>query len=206
MGKVGRIAAIGGGVAALAAAGIALVTYRERQTEQPAYSLVKADGAFEVRDYPALIVAETVSPGGRTSALRTGFRTLADYIFAKRRGPGDAARADEKIAMTAPVLSDRTDRGQWRTRFVMPAKYADADLPIPDGGVKTDRVPARRMAAIRFSGSTSDEALADHERRLRVWLAQNGFTPDGPAEHAYYNSPFVPAPLRHNEVLVPIAR
>ena len=205
MAKLGKLAAIAGGVAALAAGGVAVVTYRERKTEQPDYAIVEADGAIEVRDYPDLLVAETVAPGDRLSALNTGFKRLADYIFAKRRGPGDDARPDEKIAMTAPVLSDRTERGQWRTRFVMPLGRG-VDLPTPDGGVRTTQLPARRMAAIRFAGSAGDGSLADHERRLRVWLAQHGFSPDGPAEHAYYNSPFVPPPLRHNEVLVPVAR
>jgi len=206
MAKLGRIAAIAGGVAALAAGGAAVVTYRERKTEKPDYAIVEADGDIEVRDYPDLLVAETVAPGDRLSALNDGFGRLADYIFAKRRGPGGSARPDEKIAMTAPVLSDRTERGQWRTRFIMPAGRAADDLPTPDAGVHTAALPARRMAAIRFAGSAGDESLADHERRLRVWLAQHGFSPDGPAEHAYYNSPFVLPPLRHNEVLVPVAR
>lgn len=202
MARLGRLAAIGGGLAALAGAGIALMAYRERKAEQPDYTLVDSDDAIEVRDYPALLAAATVAPGDRLNALNAGFKRLADYFAGKHRASdaGDAA-----IAMTAPVLSDRTERGQWRTRFVMPAQYAAAAAPTPDDGVTVDPLPARRMAAIRFAGSAGDEALAEHERKLRVWLAQNGHTPAGPAEHAYYNSPFVPPPLRHNEVWVPVA-
>jgi hypothetical protein len=203
MARLGRLAAIGGGIAALAAAGVALATYRERKAEKPDHSLVEADDAIEVRDYPALLVAETVAPGDRLNALNAGFERLADYVAGHRRGPGDGGEA---IGMTAPVLSDRTERGQWRTRFIMPAHYDAESLPVPDGGVHVAHLPARRMAAIRFTGSAGDEALADHERVLRVWLAQHGYSADGPAEHAYYNSPFVPPPLRHNEVLVPVAR
>lgn len=107
--------------------------------------------------------------------------------------------------MTAPVLADRTERGQWRTRFVMPATYTLDSLPEPDSGVHTAAIPARRLAAIRFSGTAGDEALADHERQLRAWLAQHGYKVDGPAEYAFYNSPFVAPPLRHNEVLVAVA-
>lgn len=202
MAKLGRLAAIGGGFAALAGAGVALMAYRERKAEQPDYTLVDADDAIEVRDYPALLVAETIVPGDRLNALNDGFRQLADYFAGKRRGP-DAD--EETIAMTAPVLSDRTGRGQWRTRFVVPARYDATTLPMPGEGMRAEQVPPRRLAAIRFSGSAGDEALADQERRLRVWLAEQGYTPNGPAEHAYYNSPFVPPPLRHNEVLVPIA-
>lgn len=202
MAKLGRLAAIGGGFAALAGAGVALMAYRERKAEQPDYTLIDADDAIEVRDYPALLVAEAIVPGDRLNALNAGFERLADNFAGKHRGPD----ADgETIAMTAPVLSDRTGRGQWRTRFVVPACYDAATLPMPGEGVRTEQVPARRLASIRFSGSAGDEALVDHERRLRIWLAAQGYTPNGPAEHAYYNSPFVPPPLRHNEVLVPIA-
>lgn len=204
MARLGRIAAIGGGLAALAGATTALLAYREKAVEKPKYTPVETDDAIEVRDYPALIVAETVMPGDRLTALNEGFKRLTDYVFGTSRGTGDGAR--QKIAMTAPVLSDRDARGHWRTRFVMPARYTLDALPQPDDDVALTALPARRMAAIRFSGSGGDEALADHERTLRVWLAQHGYIADGAAEHAFYNSPFVAPPLRHNEVLVPLAR
>ena len=202
MARIGRIAAIGGGLIAVATAATALLAYREKSVEQPVYRRIDGEDDIEVRDYPELLIAETTDAGDRLSALNAGFQRLADYIFAKRRGPGGDAT---KIAMTAPVLSDRTERGAWRTRFVMPAKFRLKTLPAPDGGVRTATLPARRIAAMRFSGSAGDEALADHERRLRIWLAQRGYSPAGPVEYAFYNSPFVPPPLRHNEVLVPIA-
>jgi hypothetical protein len=204
MAKLGRIAAIGGGLVALAGAGAALIAYRERKAEHPDYAVIDSDDAIEVRDYPALLVAETVAPGDRLSALNAGFDRLSDYIAGRHRGPHDP-QAEEKIAMTAPVLADRNERGQWRTRFIMPAAYGLDTLPTPDGGVHLAELPARRMAAIRFPGSAGDEALADHERTLRLWLAEHGHPAAGPAEHAYYNSPFVLPPLRHNEVLVPVA-
>ena len=87
----------------------------------------------------------------------------------------------------------------------MPVRYTLESLPEPAAGVAITTIPARRLAAIRFSGTAGDEALADHERQLRVWLAQHGYKADGPAEYAFYNSPFVAPPLRHNEVLVPVA-
>jgi len=202
MAKLGRIAAIGGGLVAFAGATAALLAYREKSVEKPAYATVEAEGAIEVRDYPALVVVETVIPGDRLSALNQGFEALSDYIFARRRGSNANV---EKIAMTAPVLADRTERGQWRTRFVMPARYTLQALPEPAAGVQTTTIPARRLGAIRFSGTAGDEAIADHERQLRVWLAEHGHEASGPAEYAYYNSPFVAPPLRHNEVLVPVS-
>ncbi|MBR0551909.1 SOUL family heme-binding protein [Stakelama marina] len=190
-------ALLGAGVAAVAGIGGYLVA-RERSVEQPSYRTRDKDKAIEIRDYPELLVAETTVTGAREQSLRQGFRRLASYIFAKDRD-GD------KIAMTAPVLSDNHDDSRrWRTRFIMPAKLRRGSVPPTDADVQFERIPARRVAAIRFNGKPTDELLRDKERELRSWLAMKGYIPVGPVEHAYYNSPMVPARLRRNEVLLPL--
>ena len=187
---------IGGGVAGAAVAGAA--EWWLTRTETPDYSLVLKDGAIEVRAYGALPIAEAVHDGDRDAALGKGFRALADYIFAKSRG-------GEKIAMTAPVIADRAGE-KWRTRFVLPAQYRDLEPPEPAGDeVRTATLPARRVAAIRFSGRADDALLDAREAALRNWLGTYGLKPTGPAEYAFYNAPFVPGPLRRNEVLLPVA-
>ncbi len=49
--------------------------------EQPAYSVVRSFGEVEIRDYPAMIVAEVEVFGERKQAINSGFRLIADYIF-----------------------------------------------------------------------------------------------------------------------------
>ena len=66
-------------------------------TEEPAFTLVVDEDAFQVRQYPPLVVAETRVAGDRKQASSDGFRILAGYIFG-----GNTPR--EKIAMTAPVM------------------------------------------------------------------------------------------------------
>ncbi|WP_033923209.1 SOUL family heme-binding protein [Sphingomonas sp. 37zxx] len=186
---------IGGGlVLAAAIGGLALLRNRP---ETPDYTLVQRDGAIEVRDYPALLVATTVKPGLRERALNKGFQTLADYIFAQ-------SRTGEKIAMTAPVLSDNGGSGGWRTRFVMPSRYGRADLPMPANDVTLETLPSRRIAAIRFNGAPDDAMLAKHEADLRAWIDDNAHKVAGPPEYGFYDAPFVPGPLRRNEVLIPL--
>ncbi len=197
-----RIAAIGGGLIALTGAATALLKLREKSVEQPDYISVETDGAIEVRDYPSMLVVETMTSGERDHALGEGFRRLAAFIFAKKRGEG---ASDEPIAMTAPVLQDRSG-GRWRTRFVMPAKVTSGTLPTPAAGVGSDTLAPRRVAAIRFGGVAGDEALRTRERMLREWLVDNGYVPAGAAEYAFYNSPMIAPPLRRNEVLIPIKR
>ncbi|WP_404372390.1 SOUL family heme-binding protein [Sphingomonas sp. MMS24-J45] len=194
-------------VAGTAVAGAAAFIVQEKRIEQPPYTVERKDGAIEIRRYPELLVAETETSGPRQAALGSGFSRLADYIFAKNcGGEGIAMTApvlserDAKIAMTAPVTSERSG-DQWRTRFVMPAQYTRETLPPPGPGVTISTVPARRVAVYRFSGVATDAALAKAEAALRAWLTQEKLD-GGAVSYAFYNSPFMPAPLRRNEVMI----
>lgn len=182
----------------------------ERNTEQPEYKLILRDGRFEVRQYPDLLIAETFTTGPREQALNQGFRRLADYIFAKCRGgekismTAPVIEDREKIPMTAPVLQDGAGNNVWRTAFIMPSRYTRATLPQPPENVSISETQPRRLAAIRFSGSADDDAIAERESELRRWMASRHLQSSSSAEYAFYNSPFIPAFLRRNEILVPV--
>ena len=202
------------GAAAVGAAligGAALYVLKGRQAEEPDYRVLVTDGDYQLRDYPAMTVAETLVEGGRKASLSAGFRILADYIFAK-------SRSGEKIAMTVPVMQDGGDpmasdpplfddelEGAWRTRFVMPAGRSTDDLPQAPDGVELFELPARKVAVVSFSGFANDKLLAAQEDRLRGWLARRGEMSEAEPEYAFYNSPMVPGPLRRNEVWLPLS-
>ena len=198
---------VGLGTVSLAAA-LGYFLY-ERSTEQPDYWLILKDGPFEIRQYPSMLVAETIAPGSRDEALNRGFRKLADYIFAKsRRGEKISMTAPllqgrERISMTAPVLQDQAEVG-WRTRFIMPARYNRATLPSPPEGVNIDETPARCLVAVRFGGRANDAAIAIRESELRRWMSGRDLEASGSAEYAFYNSPVIPPFLRRNEILIPL--
>lgn len=193
MGKARWIAAAAAGTAAVAAAAYYL---NERNCEKPDCDLLIEEGRFALRSYPAMMVAETVQQGQRETAVGNGFRVLADYIFARSR-PG------KKIPMVSPVFCGRAVEG-WRTRFVMPAKLSLADLPEPAAGVALAEQGARKMASLRFPGG-GDATLAESEATLREWMAANSLEPVGDVEYAFYNSPFIPGPMRRNEILIETA-
>lgn len=198
---IGRWIAAGLGAGlGLSAIGAAAVYAQYRNTEQPTFALVRAEGDFELRDYPTLVVAEVTSTGDRQRASGASFRRLAAYIFAQDRPAGG-----ESIAMTAPVIQQETGAGAWQMRFVMPAQYTLEALPPAPADIALTQVPARRMAAVRFSGNAAQSDLAAHEKQLRSWLAGQGLMPAGAAEYAFYDAPMVPGPLRRNEVLIPVA-
>ena len=197
------------GAAAVGAAligGAALYIIREKQTAEPEYRALATDGDFQIRDYPALTVAETVVEGARHQALSEGFGLLAGYIFAK-------SRDGEKLPMTVPVIQDAGDpmatdpplfddelSGGWRTRFVMPDGRETGDLPPPPEGIDLVEIPARKVAVVSFAGRPGDIGLTEQEDRLRGWLARRGETSEAEPEYAFYNSPVIPGPLRRNEV------
>ena len=197
------------GAAAVGAAligGAAFYYLRERQTEEPDFRALISDGDYQIRDYPAVTVAETVVEGPRRDALGRGFRRLADYIFAK-------SREGEKLEMTVPVMQDGGDpmasdpplfdddlEGAWRTRFVMPSGRSSGDLPAAPEGIELVELPPRKVAVVSFSGNADDRLLSQQEDRLRGWLARRGEASEAEPEYAFYKSPMIPGPLRRNEV------
>ena len=198
-----------GGLAVLGVAAMAIFVFVVQNVETPTYRVIMQDGAFDVRDYPLLVVAEVRRQGPRREALRAGFGPLANYIFAKERAgerismTSPVTQQPEPIAMTVPVTQSREDSGDWVVRFTMPARYSLEQLPAPTGAdVRLSEIPPRRVAAIRFSGSATDELIAGKESELRTWLAAKGLTPAAMPVYAFYNDPFTPGFLRRNEVLI----
>ena len=186
--------------------GAAFYYFRERSQEEPGFRPLATDGDHQIREYPALTVAETLVNGPRREALDQGHQILADYLLAK-------SRDGEALPMMNPVMQDGGDpmgsdpplfdddlEGAWRTRFVMPDGLSADELPDPPEGVQLVELPARKVAVVSFSGRATDELLAEQEDRLRGWLAKRGERSNGEPEYAFYNSPMIPGPLRRNEV------
>lgn len=189
-------------------------------TEEPNYQVVETAGAFELRAYPPMVVAETWVEGSLDQASRKGFKRLADYIFGNNRARNGASEkismtapvgmsaagtsaTSEKISMTAPVTMQQMPDQQWHMYFVMPAKYTLQTLPIPNQADVTLReVPARRVAVLRFSGLAGEEKTAEKTAELLTWLSHKNITPLGKAELARYNPPWTLPFLRRNEIMV----
>jgi hypothetical protein len=182
--------------------------------EEAKYSVLERDGDFEIRQYPAQIVAETLLEGDFSEVGNEGFRRLFDYISGKNRkrqsismtAPVSQEAASEKIPMTAPVSQERVGE-KWRITFLMPSRYSLETLPEPlDPRVKLVEIPPRLLAAVKCSGTWSRERYEDREKRLRELILQRGLKIIGEPIFARYNPPFMPWFLRRNEVLIPVTR
>ena len=181
--------------------------------EEPAFRSVLHEGAFEVRDYPALVIAEVTVSGDQKEAASKGFRLLAGYIFGgnKRRqsiamtAPVAQAPTSEKIAMTAPVTQIQS-AGEWVVRFTMPSAYSMDTLPEPnDPKVHLRVLQPTRFAVLQFSGLARKDDVATKTAELEKLAGTHHLRAIGPASLAQYDPPWTLWFMRRNEVMLPVA-
>jgi hypothetical protein len=216
-------------------AGAACSVVGVRSTEEPAFEAIGQVAAVEIRRYPPLLAAEIVIADEERVARNRGFEPLAGYIFGRNRAAErigmtapvaqlpvaqlpDAsadASAGERIGMTAPVAqlpvsqlpAAQLPDGQlaFRIRFLMPARYDRAALPVPqDAAITLVEVPGRTMAVLRFAGSTAPDAVASRRAALLAALEGSPWQAVGTPEAWFYDPPWTLPALRRTEVAVPV--
>lgn len=181
-------------------------------TEEPPHTVLVSDGKFEIRQYAPTIVAEVKITGSMRRAGNSGFRPLADYIFGNNttRSKIDMTapvtrQKSEKIAMTSPVTRTRLD-DVWIVAFVMPRDWTMDTLPVPNNpDVVLREVPGEIIAVVKFSGAGRERTFSEKHRSLEQWIADQGYQITGNPRFAGYDAPWVPAPFRRNEVMLPVA-
>ena len=175
--------------------------------EEPSYKLLLQEERMELRAYAPFTIAEVKVQGSFDEASRRGFRLIADYIFGNNRSVTQPDRS-EKIAMTAPVTVEASSAAQgeqWRMHFVMPSAYRLQSLPKPNNdAVQLREVGEGLFAAIRFSGFTTESAIATRSEQLKQWIQSKGWITTGQAQIARYNDPFTLPFNRRNEILIPV--
>jgi len=164
--------------------------------ESAPYQVVRADGKFELRDYPALTVVETPMAGPDGSD--GGFTRLFRFITGANEGK-------QKIAMTTPVFMSG-DVTNLTMAFVLPAKLSTASVPKPaEGGLAVRALPAGRFAVLRYSGGRNAKNDAESLVRLRSWLERERLTALSGPVYGYFDPPWTPGFLRRNEVMLRMA-
>jgi effector-binding domain-containing protein len=181
--------------------------------EQPSYKVEIDAKPFQIRDYAPMIVACVHENGTREAAVSGGFRTLASYISGNNQPSRKIVMtapvtqsAGQKLAMTIPAVQVKSSEG-WDVHFAMPASLTMQTLPKPnDDRIRLLEFPARRVAAISFSGFWTDANFRSHEMRLLEFLEQRGLKPVSTVTYAYFDPPWKPWFLRRNEVQFEIAK
>jgi hypothetical protein len=160
------------------------------------YDVVEDLKGFQLRRYePHNLVTKPMS-GSLATSGNSAFGYLAGYISGQNQ-------SGQRIAMTAPVLQQKTDSG-FEVSFVMPHDLSSP--PQPMGDLKLVGVTGKLMAAIQFSGSASDALFDKKAQVLLAALTKAGYRPVAEVMYARYNGPWTPPILRRNEVLVEVER
>lgn len=181
--------------------------------EEAKYTVVLKEQNFEVREYEPSILAETIVDGAFDNAGNKAFSRLFKYISGNNKSrqkiemtaPVAQKAESDKIDMTSPIAQQEADGG-WAVSFMMPSSFSLETLPEPkDPKVILRQVPARHIAAVRYSGFWSEKGYIHNRAKLEAWINKNRFSVVGEPIWARYNPPFMPWFLRRNEILVPIA-
>jgi len=174
---------------------LAAVGLAEAATEIAPYEVLRQDGAFEVRQYPQLVLVET---DGSQNEMNNNFRRLFRYISGSNQ-------AEQKIPMTAPVFTEGREEGG-KMAFVMPVGMPEEKTPRPaDSSLAVREQAAGRFAVYRFSGWTSVKGEKEAAAKLDEWVRANGLEKKGEVIFAYYDPPWTLPMFRRNEAMVLLA-
>lgn len=165
--------------------------------EKQAYRVIYTLKGFQVRYYPAAILASFYSQGSSYREIATpGFRMLAGFIF------GNNA-SGTRIAMTSPVHMDINEKGSSMS-FVMPSAYRAVDLPVPNNSrVVLEEADSEHVASLRFGGYASDHKIRRYSEKLGALLQESGISYQGNFRYLGYDPPYRFIG-RRNEIIVSI--
>ena len=188
-----------------------------RNYETPKYEVIFKEGNKEIRYYESYVIAKTTVKGEFKEAQGTAFRILAAYIFGENEKKQEIAMTgpvmqkpneeSEKLPMTAPVTQSPSEKG-WVMTFIMPAAYKMEDLPTPkDKRVTFETVPARYIAALRYTWFGTKSRNDRKANELQGWLAgMKKYEPISSPMYAGYDPPWTLPFFRRNEMMIEIKR
>ena len=187
-------------------------------TEQQPFDVVRRCAGFDLRRYPAHVVAEVTVRSSFDSAGSIAFRSLFGYITGQNVSKSSLAMtapvvqslasekpASEKIAMTAPVVQRTEGEGEYVIAFVLPASMTADTAPAPTNPqVDIRTVEASLAAAKAYSGRWTQSSYDRHCAELQEAVLSEGLRPVGAPRFARFDPPFKPWFMRRNEVVLDV--
>ena len=139
---------------------------------------------------------ETEVTGDFINAGNRAFGPLVRFISGNNR-------AQQTIAMTAPVIQESVASGKHRVRFVMPKAMDASNTPdSSDKNVRVIEVKAHLAAARKFGGSWNQEKFQKEGEKLLEEVANAGLVATGNLYWSRFDPPWKPGFMKHNEVLI----
>lgn len=158
-----------------------------RGIEEPKYKVIEKREGYEIREYTSYIVAEVEVEGDMRTALNSGFRQLAGYIFGGNTSKTsiamtapvmDTEKVSESIKMTVPVMDTLSNSGKHIVAFTMPSMYSLETLPKPDNtNIRFRVVDKSRRAVLRYSWHATESRVQEKKQLLLKYLVQDSIIP-----------------------------
>ncbi|MCH1447619.1 MAG: heme-binding protein [Candidatus Nanopelagicales bacterium] len=193
-------------------------------TQEQPHGVVRECDGYQLRRYPACVIAEVTVAADFDKAGSLAFQPLFTYISGNNLGQvsidmtapvvqresgeletGASTGRSEKLSMTAPVLQSSDVSGQQVVAFVLPSSVTAASAPTPlDSRVVIREIPPSLTAATRYSGRWSRSGYNEHLQQLQSALERDGLRAVGEPRFARFDSPMKPWFLRRNEVHIDV--
>lgn len=180
--------------------------------EEAGYDVLKDSAHIQIRQYKPLLTAQTEVDVSYDEASKKAFQRLFDYISGKNKAQQKIAmtapviqeKQAEEIAMTAPVFQEKSGK-TWLMSFVLPADYTLATAPVPmDPTIVLKEVPSKKVAVLTYSGFLSEQVIEEKTNELKSWLEANGYKAISSPRSAGFDPPWTLPFLRRNEVHIDI--
>lgn len=185
-----------------------------RGIEEPRYTVVEKRDGYEIREYASYVVAEVEVEGDMRTAMNSGFRQLAGYIFGGNTTQSsiamtvpvmDTTKTSESIAMTAPVMDTLSSSGKHIVAFTMPSTYTIENLPKPDNAnIRFRTVEKSQRAVLRYTWYATSSRVEEKKKLLTELFTRDGYVMKSEMISAQYNPPLSFPLLRRNEVMVDV--
>ena len=171
-------------------------------TKQQEFRVLQTYEDFELREYLPCVIAEVKVSANYSTATRSAFSSLFNYI-------SKGNESSQKIAMTAPVITaqkaDRSDSAGWYVSFVMPTGSAFDHMPHPnDSEVKLRELDTETCVAKSFRGTATDELSRKKVQELRTSASKANIALSDEMRICRFDPPFKPGFLQYNEIVIPI--
>lgn len=182
--------------------------------EQPAFTVIERAEGYEIRSYPAYLVAQVSMKAEWSAAIDEGSHILADYLHGNNIEQKSIATTtsvgielepeSEHIALTAPVLSQEKN-GAFLVSFILPAEYTSATIPRPNNPeIRIVEVPATTFAVLSVKGNLTSQRAQQEEESFRELLMRDKRVILSASRVAQYSPSWTPSFLRRSEILIPV--
>jgi len=182
------------------------------RVERPDMIVESQKKNIKIVTLPSRISASVQVAWDPIDAPSKAFGLLAGFIFGDNTKQSSiqmtapvtsTAVASEKIAMTAPVIAEKTDTNLTKVSFLMPSSWTLETLPVPNNkNITIQEESPKKIAVWTFSGYAQAKKVEKEWKSFQEELENQSIQWTWSYTIAQYNDPGTPPWMRRNELRV----